>query len=413
MRPPMIAPFVLILLVGCASEEDRAGLQRRPVSPATSSGWGRLSLDGEAQRSAGLWLGDAAGNAVPFLRERDGLWSPQTLEVTGLLLGRDTKGQPSAEFSLKLPEGWQVREREQLRVDLDLVGEAPWVAQVEIARRMNDGEFIVLQEPTPCFVYDLGPKQRRTEITLPWDGDRYRLTLALTQGKAPTIRGLRVTACTWPESLAADEVLVPTSLTHADEPGDWRIELTREERIVALDVLAEAPCAPVSVNVEAIPHASIEARLHTGDGFRNIGSSGLIWNLPALKSQSTRIPVSPTIARSLMLRLPMGVRLASAKVLVRREALLFPAEAGQSYYLHSGGEIKEAPGNLGALPASRAIYTREPLRLGASESDPQGLPRIIPGNERTRPWLPWVVGLLVLAMGAAAWRLLKPEAEQS
>jgi hypothetical protein len=406
MRRSTLLSSLLLLLCACAAE-DRSELRRRPVRPAAQSGWGRLSLDGEAQRSEGLWLGDAAGRSVPFLREREGLWAPQELATTGLLLGRDDKDQPSVELGLKLPDGWQVREREQLRVDLDLEGEAPWVARVEIARRIGDGGYLTLEEPAPRFVYDLGSSQRLSQMTLPWDGERYRLILVPTQGKAPRIRGVRITASTWPEALAADETVEPASFGFEDKSGEWRVDLPREERIVALDVMAEAPCAPVGVFVDAIPHVSVHERSQDSPGLSSIGGSGLIWNLPAFHSVATRVTVSPTITSSLRLRVPSGVRLLSAKVLVRRETLLFPAEAGQTYYLHSGGADREAPGNLGALPASRTVYSREPLRLSASEPDPQGAPRIIPGSERTRPWLPWAVGLVVLALGAAAWRLLK------
>jgi hypothetical protein len=109
------------------------------------------------------------------------------------------------------------------------------------------------------------------------------------------------------------------------------------------------------------------------------------------------------------LSLPEGARLDSLKLLIRHEVLLFPAEAGKTYFLHVGGRIKQAPGSLAALPdSSRAVYAQEPLRLGPSEADPHGLPLLIEGAERTRPWLVWVAGLAVLILGYSAWRLLKP-----
>jgi hypothetical protein len=399
------AVFVLLLLGGCAAP-DRSHLQRRPVGSAADSGWGRVSLDGDAQRFEGLWLGDASGHPVPFLREREGLWAAQELVTVGLLLGRDDQDRPTAEFGLKLPDGWQVRDREQLRVDLYLDGDSPWVARVAVARRMgNDGGYSTLEEPAPRFVYDLG-SPRLAQLTLPWDAERYRLTLVPTQGKAPRIRGLRITANTWPETLAADEILEPAGLAFDKPSGSWRVDLPREERVVALDVVAEPPCAPVSVDVQARPHASAHSPMDPG--FFSIGAAGLVWNLPAFQSQATRVTVNPTITRSLEVRVASGVRLASVRVLVRREALLFPAEAGRIYYLHGGGEAQEAPGNLGALPASRTIYGRQPLRLGAAESDPQGVPLSVSASERTRVWLPWVVGIVVLLLGVAAWRLLQP-----
>jgi hypothetical protein len=110
----------------------------------------------------------------------------------------------------------------------------------------------------------------------------------------------------------------------------------------------------------------------------------------------------------LELTLPEGARLDDLKLLIRREVLLFPAEAGKAYFLHTGGRVKQAPGSLGALPeSSRAVYAREPLRLGPAEADPHGLPILIQGAERTRPWLAWVAGLAVLILGFFAWKLLK------
>lgn len=406
MRKSAVVSSLLLMLCACAAE-DRSELRRRPVSAVAQSGWGRLSLDGDAQRAEGRWLGDAAGHPVPFLREREGLWAAQELATTGLVVGHDDKGQPSADFGLRLPDGWQIREREQLRVDLDVEGEAPWVARVEIARRVSDGSYLTLEEPAARFLYDLGAGQRRLQMTLPWDGDRYRLILVPTQGKAPRVRGVRITASTWPEDLTADEIVEPAPLASGEKSGEWHVEFPQEERIVGMDVAADAPCAPVAVEVDAMLHVSLHDRPPDRQAPSRIGGSGLIWNLPALQSQSTRITVTPTITKSLTLHVPVGVRLVSAKALVRRERLLFPAEAGQTYYLHFGGAAREAPGNLGALPASRAIYSREPLRLGAPEADPQGVPRIVPAGYRTQPWLPWVVGLVVLLLAAAAWRLLR------
>jgi len=72
--------------------------------------------------------------------------------------------------------------------------------------------------------------------------------------------------------------------------------------------------------------------------------------------------------------------------------------------------VKRAPGSLAALPdSSRAVYAQKPLSLGAEEADSQGLPRLIQGAERTRPWLVWVAGLAVLVLGFFAWKLLKTD----
>ena len=73
---------------------------------------------------------------------------------------------------------------------------------------------------------------------------------------------------------------------------------------------------------------------------------------------------------------------------------------------HSGGR-KTAPGDLGLLPSSRLVYTREPLALGAPETDPDGIALAVDPGQQTRPWLAAVVGAVVLLLGFAGFRLLK------
>ena len=280
-----------LLLLGCATE-DRSHLQRRPLEPAAQSGWARVRLDGEAQMNmGGLWIGDAEGNAIPYLVEREGLWAPQTLETTAYLAGKDAKGHPTAEFALKFPQGWQVREREHLRLDLDMTGEAPWVARVDISRRMNNGGFVTLERDSPTFVYDLGNDRHTAQLTLPWDAERYRVTLMPTQGKAPVLRGLRITASTWPEQLEADQVITPERIreTLKGEGESWILRLPKPERVVGADVLLKPPVAPVYVTLAA------EAK-DPQDSQRPYSISmggGTVWNLPALQTRATRLPSKP------------------------------------------------------------------------------------------------------------------------
>lgn len=382
-----------LLLLGCA-KEDRTGLERRPLAAPAQSGWARVRLDGRAQLGAdSLWISDANGQSVPFLRERDDLWAPAPLETSKLIVGRDEAGHPSADFELKLPEGWQLREREQLRLDLELSGEGPWVCRVDLARKLEGGAFVLLDTGSPLFAYDLGSGRRSAELTVPWDALRYRISLIPTQGAAPKLTGLRVTACTRPGAMKED-ALVPLQLV---QDHGLRLKLPAAERVVGLDVVLQAPVAPVYATVSLPPK-----------GEETVGlGSGLLWNLPALQSRSTRIALEPTVAEELRLELPAGVTALSAQALVRREVLLFPAEAGQAYSLHEGGLVKAAPGSLEALPTSRAAYGREPLALGAAEPDPQGQPHVVSGGERTRPWLPWAVGAAVALLALAALKLLK------
>ncbi len=407
MKPLIPSLLLSFLLCGCANE-DRSHVQRRPIERVAQSGWARVRLDGDAQRNmGGLWIGDVEGTSIPFMFEREGLWAPQILETTNYLAGKDAKGNPTAEFALKFPNGWQVREREQLRLDLDLVGEPPWVARVDISRRMENGGFVTLEPDSPFFVYDLGNARHTAQITLPWDAERYRVTLVPTQGKTPKLRGLNVTASTWPEQLEADESITPQMIRGPakNESEIWTLNLPSAERVIAADVLLKAPVAPVYVTLDAQEKNSDDPK---HDLFRQLGG-GTVWNLPALQTRATRIALTPDITDRLRLRLPANTALESVKLLIRREALLFPAELGKPYFLHLGGRAKQAPGSLEALPPSRMIYGRNPLKLGAAEGDTQGLGVLLDQGDQTRPWLPWVVGLVVLILGFAAFKLFKSE----
>jgi hypothetical protein len=43
----------------------------------------------------------------------------------------------------------------------------------------------------------------------------------------------------------------------------------------------------------------------------------------------------------------------------------------------------------------------------AAETDPHGLGLILDKGDQTRPWLAWAVGLVVLVLGFAAFKLLR------
>lgn len=396
----------LLLLAACGTTEDRTGLLRRAVSPAPQSGWVRLPLDGAAQRGMpGLWLGDAQGRSVPFLVEREGLWEPRHLDLARLLLGRDPEGRPTAEFSLSFPEGWQVREREQLRLELDLEGPGSWVCPVKVERR-GEGSPIALEQDLPLQVFRLEGAEARQTISIPWDARSYRITLLSAYGKAPSIRGLKVSARTEPEGHGG-EWLLPAALERKTE-GHWRLKLGAQERVVGLELQMEAPLAPVRPGV-FLPRPGAPAG---ADLVQSTSCDGLVWNLPALDTRSSRVSMAPVLTDELELVFPAGANLDSARVLVRRETLLFPAEAGANYYLHSGGEARRAPGDLGALPdSSRVLYQRKPLSLGAAEADPQGVPHRVAtvdqAAEKSRPWLPWIAGAVVAVLALVGARLLR------
>ncbi len=387
-----------LLLLACV-REDRAALNRRPIPPVATSGWARVPLDAAAQRQVhGAWIGDAAGRSIPFLVAREGLWEARSLPLEHLILGRDPEGHPTAEFTLKLPDGWQVGERESLRLDLDLDGTAPWVAQVKAERQREGGAFIAYDPPAPLHLYDLSPSGSRRTLDLPWDGTRYRLTLLAAQGAAPRIRALSVQAQTRPEALEAELALEGTLTPEPGQPRTWRFSLAEPDRLVGLDLELEPPAAPLrpEVRIGAGPEAE-----------RAWSCSDLVWNLPALDTRASRIALAPVEARTLTLTLPEGAIPRRVRALVRRQTLLFPAEVGVAYALHLGGEAKPAPGNLGALPAIRTLTHRDPLTLGPAIPDDQGVPRREGADQRARPWMPWVAGLALLVLGAAAWRLLR------
>jgi hypothetical protein len=396
-RLPLTA--LLLLLLAACGREDRAALQRRPIAPAPTSGWARLPLDADAQRLVkDAWIGDAAGRSIPFLEAREGLWEPRSLPVELLLTGKDAAGQPTAAFSLKVPEGWRVGERESLKVDLDLDGTAPWVVQVKAEREQPGGGFITYAPVAPLHLYDLAPSGSRRTLDLPWDSQRYRLTLLASQGEAPRIRGLTVRAETRPEALEAELALDGTLAPEPGQPRTWRLSLPDTERIVGLDLELAPPAAPLRPGLRLSEDAGDRRDQYCND---------LVWNLPALHTKSTRIALAPVQARSLTLTLPEGASPLRARFLVRRQTLIFPAEAGQAYALHLGGEKKPAPGNLGALPSARSLAATAPLKLGTTEPDDQGLPHHEGADQRAKPWMPWVAGLALLLLGAMAWRLFQ------
>jgi hypothetical protein len=358
-------------------------------------------LDAEAQRQIrGAWIGDGAGRSVPFLEAREGLWESRSLSVENTLMGRDAAGRPTIEFSLKLPEGWHVGEREALKLDLELEGRAPWVAQVKAERQREGGGFIAYDPASPLHLYDLSPSGSRRTLALPWDGHRYRLTLLASQGEAPRIIGLSARAEPRPEALEAELALDGILTPEPGKPRTWRLTLPDTERVVGLDLVLTPPAAPLRP----------EIRMGEGpEGDRGWFCSDLVWNLPALSTRASRIALMPAQAKTLTLTLPEGATPDSVRILVRRQTLLFPAEAGQAYALHLGGEAKPAPGSLGALPSIRTLAAREALTLGPRETDDQGLPHRESPGQRARPWMPWIAGLALLVLGAAAWRLFRQE----
>lgn len=397
-----IAACLLVLwaALGCGPREDRISLVRRSLAPKSEDGWTRLVLDPAAQLPSGdLWIGDDNGKPVPLLRERSGLWGPRQLDIDKLLLGTDVEGRPSAEFSLRLPPAWSIRDREHLRIDLDLQGKPPWVCRVDVARRMEGPTLFGLPRESPVQLQNLDGKESISSFLVPWDSKDYRVVLQALSGSAPTIRSLKVTAVTEAAAMDPDRALAPAELQceiPAPAPERWRIRLAATERVVGLDVQLKAPSGPVRP-VAVLPPADPEA----GDPPRVLRSTDLAWNLPPKGGRGSRILFEPVLTNRLVLALPTGARLESVKVLARDEEILFPVQAGRRYWLHLGGKAKPA-GEPGLLPPSRLIYGRDPIRMGSPEPDPQGLPRAVP--RARRDWQRWAAlgGAAVLALIAAA-----------
>ena len=405
-----IAACLLVLWtgLGCGPREEQRSLVRRPLAPKSEDGWTRLILDPASQLAPGdLWIGDDSGKSLPFLRERSGLWGPRQLDVDKLLLGTDAEGRPSAEFSLRLPPGWNIRDREHLRIDLDLQGKPPWVCRVDVARRMEGPTLFGLPRESPIQLQNLDGKEAIANFLVPWDSRDYRVVLQALSGPAPTIRSLKVTAVTEAAALDPDRVLTPAELLceiPAPAPERWRLRLAATERVVGLEVQLKAPSGPVRP-VAVLPPADTVP----GEPPRVLRSADLAWNLPPRGGRGSRILFDPVLTNRLILALPTGARLESVKVLARDEEILFPVQAGRRYWLHLGGKAKPA-GEPGLLPPSRLIYGRDPIRMGSPEPDPQGLPRAVP--RARKDWQRWSAlgGAAVLALAAAVLLFRQREA---
>ena len=378
------------------------GALRQPIAPNAGNGWARVVVGEDG--ATGIWIGDAAGRSVPFLWESDAHWSAIPLMVQHSVFGRDAKGNATGAFSLQVPEGWSRGDREQVKLSFSLQAAAtPWVVQVELARRGDGGAFIALDDGTPRFLYDLGPDRRATTITVPWDSEDYRVTLKPVQGDTPKALGVEAEACTLPSELKEDERLDLMPTRNQERGTSFDLALPGKRRLTGLEVRLKPPVAPVHALVESLRPSPDDRGLEI-----SFFGAAELWNLPALNTQSTRIAVSGTADR-LRLSLPDSVEVDSVTALIRHRRLFFPAEAGQTYFLHFGAQSKTAPGSLAALPASsRAFYASAPLSLGTPEPDPQAVFATPDPTARFRNLLPWGVGILILLLGFWGWSLMRP-----
>ncbi len=377
---------------------------RRAIAPPAVNGWARVVVDEDG--ADGIWIGDAQGRSVPFLWETDATWSALPLTLGHPVWGQDAKGRATGAFTLHPPEGFSRGDREQVKLECALQASAsPWMVAVKVERRGDGGAFIALDD-TPRFLYDLGPDRRATAITIPWDADDYRLTLIPTQGPAPKLLGVEASACTLPSELKADErvnLLFPPATKDEAFRNLRHADLPRPSKLVGLEVTLQPPVAPVVVHA-----VSLQPSQTGGDFEPRVHGSAEIWNLPALGTLRTLVPMDGPVLMRVHLDLPDGVAIQSASALIRHRRLFFPAEAGAAYFLHSGALEKKAPGSLAALPASsRAFYEGKPLALGPAEPDPQALQAAPDAAAKVRRWLPWGAGVLVVLLGFWGLRLFK------
>ncbi len=404
MKSIFAALGVLALLACSTQPGSPSALRRKAITPPGQSGWVRVPLDGEAQRTfPRIWVGNAQGRSVPFLVASDSLWTPRPLQLSRVLLGRDSQDQPTADFQLGLPEGWQVRDREHLNLSLELTGEGPWACRVQVERALEGGAWSRLETPAPLYVHDLG--SRLTDITIPWDAMRYRLTLVPLHGRSPRLQGIQVTAATQPDAVGEALLVTPELRAVPGQAQTWDVHLPESERVVGADVELLPPVAPLLASWSTLEPPRPEQPRETE---RSLPCQGLLWNLPALDRRSTRVALSPVVTKHLRLHLPEGATPSSVRLLVRRHVLILSAQAGEGLWLHLGGQVRRAPGHLEALPhSSRMVFASDPLALGPGEPDPEGLPDPLEQPNPLKAWLPWIAALVVVGMGAYGFRLLR------
>lgn len=144
---------------------------------------------------------------------------------------------------------------------------------------------------------------------------------------------------------------------------------------------------------------------------RPLSHDGALWALPGLDSTSTTLELNtPFLGGDLLLALPSGAEPMAVEAICGLDSLVFPAEAGRMYYLHAGGGVLAAPGELQKLLATFHPERETPRRtMGAAEPDPHAVAPEAPTPwERWKGAWPYVIGALTLVLALAAARLLKP-----
>lgn len=397
----MRAPLLLTLLALTAFA-DEAPLQRRALTRPTRAGWAMVELDGAAQRQrTTLWISDAEGHPIPFQDMREGTRRETPGPIPDLRLGRDAEGRPAATFTLPTFPGGTPRLRLAVAAQ-----DRPWIARVKLERQGPGGTWL-LWDPRPRpHVWQWADRDEELTVPLPAEPGPWRATLVPILGRAPRWTGLTfdVQQGTW--NLRREERL---PLTAAPEgPGRWRLAIPEGEPVRALEVRLRPPTAPLQAELAA-PQPPVEGRASEP---RTLAHQGALWNLPPFESEGTRLELLEGFSGgALLLRLPEGAEPLGVDAIATRGTLAFPAEPGQTYFLHLGGAVKPTPGTLAGFTEGFDPLKAERLTLGAPEADPQGLRAqaapVTPWDRLAGAW-PWLIGLATLGLLAFAARLLKP-----
>lgn len=393
MRHLFLLAFILPLLAQTPT--------RRPLEGSPARGWSLVTLDGPAQRQRpSLWISDEAGRSVPFLEMAEGRLQTAAHPPEGLRLGGDAQGRPTAAFQLGPATGGQ---RLHLQVE---PRDLPWVAHLAFERQGPGGTWVGWEPRPRLHAWQLGPGDEGLAVALPDEPGAWRLTLRPVVGRAPRLTGLTLQEAPSAWSLRAEERLPITP--EALPGGLWRLALPEHDAVQRLEVRLRPPVAPLHAELLA-PRPDLEGRPQAP---WPVGSHGALWALPAFESEATILELDqPFSGAALLLRLPPGAEPLAVAALGARATLAFPVEPDHRYFLHGGGGANPAPGSLGSLASSFDPAQATRLRLGSPEADPHAVLATPPTPtlwDRGKAAWPYVIGLLALALAAAALRLLKP-----
>jgi len=414
----MKAALLFVCLVGVAWAETEQPF-RRPLSPVVLGGWTQVQLDAEAQRHAdSLWLADAEGRPVPFLRESEASGKDVPLTVRDFVTGRDDAGNVTAEFVLTRPDGRPVEQREsmrliapgalgvmldtrkQMRVTLEVDASGPWAADVAVAFDQFGQGWV--NEDQPRQIYDFGAGERRLEFKVRRIAPKWRVRLTALRGEIRGVRAVQVRA----EGLPGPLSTLRSALGVARDEDRWTLTSPRGAlRVHAVHLQLRGTVAPVRAEL-----FRIDGEAEAKDERETWVASGLVWEMPGLGSRAGEVRLTPpALAERFRLKLPSGVEVVQAEAEFAGESLWFVAEKKVDYFLHFASEKQIAPGNLAALPPVLDGALPDFLPIGPPEPDPYGKPLREDISVVLKRWLPWIVALAVAVLTGVALRLLLPQ----